>query len=88
MKILTVNSNKNTGIWKIVEKETSTLSRKINSTNYETVALKGRFNAFTISNNQFQKVTKDKKIDDNARIDKGFGLKLKDNLTLPSQEIK
>ena len=47
------NSNKNTGTWKTVEKKTSTLNRKINPTNYETIALKNLFNAFTRSSSEF-----------------------------------
>ena len=46
------------------------------------MALKSRFNAFATSNNEFLKVTKDKEINDNITIDKGFRQNAKDNLNL------
>ena len=42
IEMLIENSNKKTGTGKTVEKKTSTLNSKINSTNYETIALKNR----------------------------------------------
>ena len=47
----------------------STLSSKINPTNYETIALKNCFNAFVTNNNEFIEVTEDEEINDNVTID-------------------
>ena len=50
--MLIENSNKDTGTGKTVENKTSTLNRKINSTSYETKALKNLFNIFATRNNE------------------------------------
>lgn len=68
--MLIENSNRNTGTWKTVEKKTSALNSKINSTNYETIALKNRFNALVTGSNEFNEVTKNEEINDNVTIDK------------------
>ena len=69
IEMLIKNRNKNTGTWKTVEKKTSIYNRKINSINYETIALKNSFNAFATSNSEFIEVTEDEEINDKVTTD-------------------